>query len=480
LSRYRFRHILYQKHLYNTLDSVERVHSHQAVGEALEALHAEAGGDIAAVAPHLARHFQEAGITEKAVGYLRQAGERAQRLYANAEAIEHFRQALAILRDAPAPEALTAWRREMKTQLHESLGDVLEWTGEHDKARAAYQGALHHAPRDDLVWQSHLQRKVGNIWRLQRQYEKALQAYDLAESALGEDAPDATPAWRQEWVQIQLERMWLHYWLGQWREISELADQVRPAVEQYGTPTQCISFFLSLATMFGRRDRYAGSEEALDLCQTALAIAVESKNASEIAWARFVLGFNQLWYGDLDAAERQMQAALAQAEESGDVVHQSRCLTYLTILYRKRRQLEKVRHYVSQSHGVATEGQMLEYIGMARAHQAWMAWCDGDLAQAEAKGQLALELWQQLPAAHSSCAFQWTALWPLIGAAVARHHPSQAINYARALLEPTQQCLPDRLTAALENVISAREDDEAAVGACLDQAVEVAQELGYL
>jgi DNA-binding SARP family transcriptional activator len=480
LSRYHFRHILFQKHLYNTLDPVERVHSHQAVGKALESLYAEAGRDISAVAPHLARHFQEAGITEKAIDYLRQAGQRAQRLYANAEAIEHFQQALGMLVDAPAPDARTTWRQETMTQLHESLGDVLEWTGEHDQARAAYQGALDHAPKADLVWQSHLHRKVGNIWRLQRQYEKALQAYDLAETALGEVAPEPTPAWRQEWVQIQLERMWLYYWLGQWREISELADQVRPAVELYGTPTQCISFFLSLATMFGRRDRYVGSEEALALCQTALAIGVESENPGEIAWARFVLGFNQLWYGNLGEAERQMQAALAQAEESGDVVHQSRCLTYLTILYRKRRQLEKVRHYIPRSHAVATDGQMLEYIGMARANLAWMAWSDGDLAQAEADGQAALDLWQQLPATHSSCAFQWTALWPLIGTAVAQNHPSQATEYVRALLEPTQQCLPDRLAAILENVISAWEEGEAALGTYLDQAIEVAQELGYL
>lgn len=481
LSRYRFRHILFQKHLYNSLDPVERVHLHQAVGTALEMLCQEGAGVIAAVAPQLARHFQEAGIAHKAVAYLRQAGEKAQRLYANQEAVEHFRRALSLLQDTPADEPWRTRRREMTAQIRENLGDVLEWTGEHDEAQMSYRGALVDVPKCDGIWQARLHRKSGNIGRLQRRYEQALQAYDLAETTLGPAPADSALAWWQEWVQLQLERMWLYYWLGQWREISELADQVRPTVEQHGTPSQRISFFLSLASMYSRRDRYAVSEETLAFCQTALAISLESENLSEIAWARFVLGFNQLWAGDLDGAEKQMQTALALAERTGDVVHQSRCLTYLTTLYRKRGQLDQARQYASRSLTSATVGQMLEYIGTAQANLAWLAWREGELSQAEAKGRAALASWHQLPAGHSSCAFQWTALWPLIGVALAHNRTSEASGYARALLEATQQCLPDALTKAVKNAVTAWEESESeAARAWLDQAIVLAQELGYL
>jgi DNA-binding SARP family transcriptional activator/tetratricopeptide (TPR) repeat protein len=96
LSRYRFRHILFQRYLYSSLDPVERAYLHEAVGIALEGLRGEAD-----VAPQLARHFQEAGIAEKAVEYLRQAGERAVRMSAHEEAVAHFRQALALLESLP-------------------------------------------------------------------------------------------------------------------------------------------------------------------------------------------------------------------------------------------------------------------------------------------------------------------------------------------------------------------------------------------
>jgi DNA-binding SARP family transcriptional activator len=480
-SLYRFRHILYQRYLYNSLDPVERVHLHQALGTALEALYGGEAGEISTVAPQLARHFEAAGITEKTVVYLHQAGERAQRLYANAEAIEYFQRALVVLEDARLDGSQRKWRREMATRLHENLGDVLEWTGEHDRARAAYQEALAHVSEDDQFWQAHLYRKMGNIRRLQSQYEDALQAYDLAETVLGEGAAESTSEWWQEWVQIQLERMWMYYWLAKWREMSELADQVRLAVEQHGAPTQCISFFLSLASMNNRRDRYVVSHDTLALCQTALAIGQESENVSDIAWARFILGFSQLWHGDPEGAEKQMQAALALAERTGDVVHQSRCLTYLTILYRKRGQKYKTRQYASQSLGAATAGQMVEYLGTAKANLAWVAWCEGDLVQAEANGRAALELWHQLPATHSSCAFQWTALWPLVGVALLQNQIAEASEFARALLDGSQQRLPDALTSLVEKAIGAWEGDKSeAAGIYLGRAIELAQDLGYL
>jgi DNA-binding SARP family transcriptional activator len=484
LSRYRFRHILYQRYLYGSLDPAERMYLHRAVGLALEMLYGEGVEEVSAIEPgavQLARHFEAAGITEKAIDYNRQAAERAQRLYANEEAIETYERALALLEDAPPDACPATWRREMAAQLRENLGDVLEWIGSHAAARAAYQAALAYVPREDCFRQAHLHRKTGNIWRLQSHYEEALGTYDLAEIVLGPAPAEAAREWWQEWMQIQLERMWTYYWLGQWREISELADQVRPAMEQHGTSAQCVSFFLSLASMYNRRDRYVVSEETLAFCRTALAISQETEDPSKIAWARFMLGFSQLWHGDLNGAEKQMQAALALAEQTGDVVHQSRCLTYLTVLCRKRDQLARTRQYASQSLAVANTAQMQEYIGMARANLAWVAWREGDLSQTEAEGQAALDLWQQLPATHSSCAFQWTARWPLVGVALARDRISEAVADARPMLEPNQQHLPNRLASIVEQAIEAWEEgNPAAAHARLEQAIELAQELGYL
>jgi adenylate cyclase len=103
LSQYRFRHILYQRYLYNTLDEVERVHLHEQVAIALEALCGPE--ETGAIAVQLARHFEAAGMTEKAVYYLQQAWQRALQLSAYQDGLAHLQRGLALLMTLPpSPE----------------------------------------------------------------------------------------------------------------------------------------------------------------------------------------------------------------------------------------------------------------------------------------------------------------------------------------------------------------------------------------
>jgi DNA-binding SARP family transcriptional activator/predicted ATPase len=118
LSRYRFRHILFQRYLYNSLDAVERAHLHAAVGNTLETLYEGQTEAIAAIAGQLAWHFQEAGMAAKAIDYLRQAGDRAVRLCAYQEAIAHLSRGLELLLALPgSPE-----RDQQELALQLSLG----------------------------------------------------------------------------------------------------------------------------------------------------------------------------------------------------------------------------------------------------------------------------------------------------------------------------------------------------------------------
>ncbi|UCC41265.1 MAG: protein kinase [Candidatus Aminicenantes bacterium] len=112
LSLYLFQHILFQRYLYNQLDEVERSHLHEEVGNILEALYGEQAEEISV---QLARHFQEAGIVEKAIEYLHKAGNKAVRLSANQEAIAHFNKALEHLKMLPeTPERI---QQELTIQL---------------------------------------------------------------------------------------------------------------------------------------------------------------------------------------------------------------------------------------------------------------------------------------------------------------------------------------------------------------------------
>ncbi len=129
IAHYRFSHSLFQKYLYDTLDPVERVYLHDAIGSALEAVYQ---GHTERIAVRLASHFQAAGRFEKAVQYLQQAGDTAARVYANAEAIAHYSQAIELAGQVET-DAQTL------TQLYTRLGRALELSSKFDQVLATYE-----------------------------------------------------------------------------------------------------------------------------------------------------------------------------------------------------------------------------------------------------------------------------------------------------------------------------------------------------
>ncbi len=113
VSHYHFRHTLFQKFIYRQLGPAERVHLHQRVGSAIEAVYAGEPERLASQAPQLAYHFQEAGAVEQAIRYRQQAGERAVRLSASEDAIHHFNQGLELIKTLPE----TSQRHAQELQL---------------------------------------------------------------------------------------------------------------------------------------------------------------------------------------------------------------------------------------------------------------------------------------------------------------------------------------------------------------------------
>jgi hypothetical protein len=77
--------------------------------------------------------------------------------------------------------------------------------------------------------------------------------------------------------------------------------------------------------------------------------------------------------------------------------------------------------------------------------------------------------------------FQWASLLPLIGVALAEARHADAVTYARLLVSPTLQRLPDALTTVLEAAVQAWDADQPeAAHSRLQQAIALATELGYL
>jgi tetratricopeptide (TPR) repeat protein len=180
LSRYRFRHNLFQGYLYNSLDEVERAYRHEAVGNELEKLYAQQEEEIAGIAGQLARHFHEAGDDQRALNYYTQAGDRAVRLYAYEEARQFLQRALKI---SVADDRLL----EQRIELLEKLADVQGLHGDSPDAIPLYQEALdlRQSVGGGDKWSTiRLHRKIGEMWNSINSFDDFLRFEAQAKASL--------------------------------------------------------------------------------------------------------------------------------------------------------------------------------------------------------------------------------------------------------------------------------------------------------
>lgn len=183
VSRYRFRHSLIQRFVYQGIDRAERRYLHEAVAEALEAgLGGSVGEDVAPLA--LALHFTEAQAPVRAAVHFREAGDRAFGTGAQSEAVAHYRRAL-----ESWPEERPRERGLLLQSLGESLfntGDVSSGIHTMREARSAFEAT------GDVGRASQAQAHVGLALGIEGFWHRAREACREA-LRMVHDAPE-TPA----------------------------------------------------------------------------------------------------------------------------------------------------------------------------------------------------------------------------------------------------------------------------------------------
>lgn len=492
---YIFKHAVTHEVAYQSLLVARRRELHGRAAELIERLWPERHDAHAATLGH---HFRLAGVRDKAIRYLVRAAELARATYANVEAVDFTRAALELVEPLAAgdretggnvpgaidarlplsPELEARTWRELALRLEESLGDVLELSGHREEARAAYESARARVPEMDRLTRSRLHRKEARAWEGQGRSEEALRSYAVAEEVLGGVPTNGDLRTWEEWLQIRLDRMWVYYFLADLERLSTEIAGLRLAVERRGTPAQRCLFFQRVVLLAFRRDRYVISDETFADARRALAAAGEADDPPLLGHCHFSLGLCHCCRVELEQARAFLGSALAIGERIGDATLLTRCHTYLTVVHRRGGDLEATREGVANTLAAAGLGRMVEYVAMARANEAWLAWREGRSSEAEGRGREALDLWAKSWAAYP---FKWAAVWPLIAVMLTGDRASDAVGFARILLEPAQQPMPRALAVAVSDSIAAGDvRDLVAARAHLERAARLARDERYL
>ena len=215
---YTFKHALTQQVAYETLLQERRRALHARIVEALEVL---AGERVAEEVERLAHHALRGEVWAKALGYCRQAGEKAMARSAYQEAVEYFEQAVRALPHLPETHATREQAIDLRLALRSALlpsgdfGRVLTYLreaeglaealadprrlgqisgflsihflnmGAYDQAIAAAQRALALATaRGEVILHALANLYLGSAYQAQGEYRRAIDAFSQTVASL--------------------------------------------------------------------------------------------------------------------------------------------------------------------------------------------------------------------------------------------------------------------------------------------------------
>ena len=338
-SVYVFRHALTQETVYGSLLERHRRAYHGVIGQALEELHPERPEEVAEL---LALHFGRSDEAEKSVDYALLAGEKSQRRWANAEALNYCNEALHRLDLLPDTEANRLRRIDAVVKQGDgkfALGEHAEHIQALDRIRPLVDQIAD--PHRQATW--HYWRGRGHIMtggRPDIAIDYCNQAVELA-TAAGLDEVKAyaescltlayLTAGRLREAMESGERALAYFEsVGNWwwavRTISDLSpaaialgkwekslNYCRHAIELGTTINDVRLTVIGLWRMGVTYIQQGDPERGIEYCNKALALRPLPYDTATAKWAR---GYGEIKAGRVDAGIADLNEAVAWLERS--------------------------------------------------------------------------------------------------------------------------------------------------------------------
>jgi DNA-binding SARP family transcriptional activator len=271
---YDFSHEKLRTLVYEEASLARRRLLHRRVAEALNS-RARGRLELGTLAGQIAHHYRLTGQDGDAAEYFKLAGEHARSLYANAEALVHFRAALAL----GHPDAAA---------LHEAIGDLHTLLGEYNAALTSYETAAALLGGEEKIVSSaslaRVEHKLGSVHHRRGDWDLAESYFQAALAAQKEADPAGESA------RLYADWSLTAHHQGQAGKAFNLAEQARELAES------------------------AGDTQALAQVHNILGVLARSQNDCELAC-------------------RHLEQSLAMAEALGDPTARIAALNNLALAY---------------------------------------------------------------------------------------------------------------------------------------------------
>ena len=376
---YVFKHAVTQEAIYEGILLRRRTGLHRAVAEQYEALRSDRLDEFYSL---LAHHYACAEDWTKAEHYLLEAGDHAGRLAADAEALEHYRMALAAQARASGDE----WDALRWAALERKMGEALFRSGEH------LEGA------------EYLHRAIGRLGKnlpTSRRGVRGAIPWQLVIQVCHRLAPRlfVSKRSRGDAVADELADMyevlnWVDFFVDRERFVLDVLLELNLS-ERVGYRTGIVRASLACGVLC---DTIPLRRLARRYHHRAVALARESADPQRLAEAYLRLGMHEQYtVGDWDGAFERYNQAASWFHDAGDLRRRGATIALLSGIHRARGELDESLALAYEAVRFGRDGDDRQVWGWGLGGQGRTLCQAGRLEEAAEATSKAIELLESIP-----------------------------------------------------------------------------------
>ena len=326
---YDFSHEKLRALVYEETSLARRRLLHRRVAEALVGRTRE-NRILDVLAGQIAYHYHKSGNEALAAEYFKLAGDYARSLYANAEALTHYRMALALGHNDAAV-------------LHECIGDLYTLLGEYSNAIKSYETAAALCPPSALA---NVEHKLGNIYERLGEWELAQSHYETALDIFGRMGSEG------ERAKVYADWSLAAHHRGQIGQALNLAQQALNLAESAQDTRALAQAHNILGILTSKQQK---PEEAQHHLEQSLALAEELNDLSVRIAVLNNLALVCKSHGEIERAITLTQDALTLCESQGDRHREAALYSNLADLFHASGNSEAAMSYLKRSVSIFAE-----------------------------------------------------------------------------------------------------------------------------
>jgi tetratricopeptide (TPR) repeat protein len=344
----------------------------------------------------------------------------------------------------------------------------------------AYEQAFRRIAPVERVSRARLKRKQAAEFNMRGLPAQAEAALVEASSLLGpfpETAPD--PRWFEEWLEARLESGDALFYMNEAERMQALVAELEPAMAHTTDPLFMAKYDELRVFCAMRTRRMVADSEMLALAECASASYRKTGSPAHLLRAEMIIAVVTLLSPkDRPRAIRYLHRYLELSRRHRHPVHQLEAMANLAVWHRLHGDERKVSDYSQKIIRRSEESQQtVWYRANGLGNLSWVAWRSGDLAGAQ---ELALRAMHDLDETPALSPWEWQVRWTLLALAVGDNDWAEAGDQADAMLDPSQQRLPDDVEELLRGMVAAHACDYRELGTVAERLIAAARVHGYL